>query len=230
MKNFMTNALILTALLTSSQVFAEKASSGNGGGYNGPTLSGDAVEMSLDKPIKAADLTKIIKRCMYDRSTKDGFLKQTLGPLGVGGIILNYSAEVELIEGFTKVKVGDQVRELVAVRPYVTFNQIYANLEVYKTLGAYNPALGTLSYLNSEFQIDSSLRIIADSSQNVKRYDPITQDEVGIDKEFVGLKILRDANEPAFVSLMNKRTNRETQLLAPMADLTNCLVDGLGKM
>lgn len=56
------------------------AKTGNGDSYSGPTLTGDAVSLGSDKPIKNSELSKVIKSCLTTGG-KDSYLLKILTPL-----------------------------------------------------------------------------------------------------------------------------------------------------
>jgi hypothetical protein len=58
------------------------AKTGNGDSYSGPTLSGSAVALTLDKPVLNTQLGSVIKACLTNGGEKS-YLSQVLSPFSI---------------------------------------------------------------------------------------------------------------------------------------------------
>ncbi len=209
MKKLMAMTAVV-GVISSVPVFAK---SGNGGGYNGPTLSGDAVVMSADKVIKFEELKSSLGECFFN-DKKTGFFQE-----------ISKSSK----------KFEEQLANVTTANSSVSFysNKISSyrvtsypfGFEFQMESGAPN---GIISVGATLFTANGLPRLLGDI-ENFYEYDEVTGDILKDYFVVKNLKIVR-ANTDEFITLINFSTKRETQILAPVGDLTNCIIDRVGKL
>lgn len=226
--------LALTSVLTfSSVVFA-----GNGDGYSGPTLSGDAIQVNFDRAISEKSLHKAAAICNKSFSVKESLVATILSQ------VERYS--FENLEPSSE----DKYRNL----GYFAINQESKTLNLVFGLGVerrWSLLTGTLIMNPTHVQLiysakdigsmhDAHLNLVS-KSKNIptfsysstfleNTYDELTGDLLSQERFIKGLKVKYDFSGPAVIPLYNSTTERKTAFSVPLSEITQCVVNELSKI
>lgn len=237
MKMFKSVSMVLglTGVILSSQVMAK---SGNGDSYSGPTLSGNVIVLSLDKPILEEQFQEVFNNCM----SKENFLKDFFD-----NYYKDSKAQYEwkdnssIIESISGTTLGEKDPEqflkvsskflAVHTSPKRIYRDLIelkvstnGDLDIYMTKMTQDGR--NLQLAVKDFPIFSFSQI-----EGSLRYDPITGEIIKFDTYFKNLKVIYNHSmKPGYVQAINKSTGQKTQLMAPVGDFTTCMIDKLGSL
>lgn len=231
---FKTLSLVLgltTSIVMSPRSIAKQ--SGNGEGYNGPTLAPDAVVMSVDKPVMGKKMNNILSSCFINKD-QDNFSEVFFKP-----IYNKIDTRLSRLFADSVSIYSDRI---------VVFNFYHAFLSAEYKNKSTDPiglqvTIDSRGFLFVE-QRDgngnlirklkiSNFPIFKTKAKEIATYDPITGDYTGQDIMLENLQVIYDfRNAPAYVQARNVTDGKDspTQLMAPVADFTNCVIEGLGKL
>lgn len=217
----LSSLVLVTLSLVSSPSFAK--STGNGDGYQGPTLTGEAMAMNMDYNMKDDDfykiLSKVLKKCVLNQKASTGLLLESLEPMlnreksSLLPPILTVDSK-HLENGYEEIQ--------WSVEGYGDNAPISTTLNN-KGLFTFNKLKYGVSY---EFEANNFPKILI-YKKTVTEYDELTAYPVKSYDVVTNLKIVRPANSSAFEKL--QAFHRDTLMVAPVAEFTDCLVDGLGR-
>lgn len=210
------------------------AKTGNGDSYSGPTLAPNAIAMSMDKPISELQLYKVLTGC-FAPSAENNFLADFIKPLLPNAQHdqiddYNFRGEAKSENGNLSLQFYDsflfvQKQNIARFQMEIKPNGV---LWINEYPGSSIKAKRVFSV--AHFPVFKSKITIIDS------YDPISGDYIGKIKKLNNLQVIYNfREEPAYVKARNITTNlgdqgAPTELMAPVADYTNCVIEELGKL
>lgn len=230
LKNVLSALTITSCLLVANDGFA-KNKTGNGDGYSGPTLDAQAIAVNMDKKIKQSQVFAIAKACA-EIPGKDNFLVQIGKPLFQ---VSKYNTGSQLV-----VSGYDSSNELVLTMEGLHTSYIDKTLGKIEKMSAVIDS-GELRFQHStphhaagklrNFKAPSFPKFVYTKKAFTPIFDSITGDLIKEDYTYENFRVLYDfQNYPAYPVLTNITTRQETALVAPAAEFTQCIIDGLGRL